>query len=75
MLSSLSLNNGDISLPQAIYSLVGSHESVNPRKFRVLVSDGSVPTEFETDRSKPLSEVGLPSFCVLIGENRIVSVQ
>lgn len=49
---------------QAVYALIGSHESTNPRSFRVLVSDGPVPSELPAERERTLLDVGLPSFCV-----------
>ena len=55
---------------QAIRSFVGSHESINPRQFRVLVSDGPVPTELPSCTG-PISQLGLSAFTVLIGENRV----
>ena len=35
----------------------------------MLVSDGSVPSELLAERETMLGQVGLPAFCVLIGEN------
>ena len=56
-----------------MYALVGSHESINPRNFRVLVSDGPIPTELPRDNDT-IRQAGLNAFTVLIGENRRVSV-
>lgn len=57
---------------QALYAFVGSHESINPRNFRVLVSDGPVPTELPHG-SETICPDGLDAFTVLIGENRRVT--
>ena len=58
---------------QGVYALIGSHESTNPRNFRVLISDGPIPSELNADRETTLSQASLPAFCVLIGENIRVS--
>ena len=53
--------------------MVGSHESVNPRSFRVLVSDDPIPTELPLGMHT-IRQSGLSVFTVLIGENRRVRV-
>ena len=58
---------------QALYALVGSHESINPRNFRVLVSDGPNPTELVRVNGQTIRQAGLNVFTVLIEENRPVS--
>ena len=58
---------------QALYALVGSHTSINPRNFRVLVSDGPIPTELTQLSGQSIRQAGLNVFTVLIGENRRVS--
>lgn len=58
---------------QALYALVGSHESINPQRFRVLVSDRPIPTELIEVNSQTIHQAGLNAFTVLSGENRRVS--
>lgn len=58
-----------------LFALVGSHDSINPRNFRVLVSDGPIPTELIRVNGQTIRQAGLNVFTVLIGENRRVSPQ
>lgn len=58
-----------ILFSQGLYAFVGSHESINPRHFRLLLSDGPVPSVISADRDTTLAHAGLPAFCVVIGEN------
>ena len=50
--------------------VVGANDSINPRYFRVLESDGPVPTKLVRS-ADPLSQLQLPAFIVLIGENLV----
>ena len=57
---------------QELYTLVGPHDSVNPRNFRVLISDGPIPTELARVNGQTIRQAGLSVFTVLIRENRQV---
>lgn len=54
---------------QELYVLVGSHDSVNPRNFQVLISDGPIPTEHARVNGLTIRQAGLSVLTVLIGEN------
>ena len=52
---------------QDVYSFVGSHNAVNPRHFRLLISD--VPQPRTLERSGTLRSSGLCGFILIIAEN------
>ena len=51
-----------------------SHQSTNPRNYRLLIRIGNIlPSPLTDDCELTILDAGLPTFCVIIGENKPVS--